>query len=134
MRYALGALVLLTALLGCGGHDDEGGPLMSPGQNCVACHAFTVAGTVYASATAGSGSGLAGVTVEVTDANQAVVTLTSNAAGNFYTTAAVALPLKKAAVVLNGQRTEMSGVPAGDCNRCHTVPGTGGASGRVHAP
>ena len=83
MRLALGALALLTVLLACGGHDEEGGPLMSPGQNCLACHGFTAAGTVYGSATAGSGSGLAGVTVELTDANQAVVTLTSNAAGNF---------------------------------------------------
>lgn len=134
MRPTIFTLLLLTGLLACGGHDVEGSELMSPGQNCMACHGFAIAGTVYASATADSGAGLPGVTVEITDANQTVHTYTTNAVGTFLARAAVALPLKKAAVIKNGQRTEMGGVPAGDCNRCHTLPAAGGTSGRIHAP
>ena len=130
------ALLLLASALACGGHDDDDkdNELMAPGQNCMACHGFTVAGTVFGSATADSGSGLAGVTVIITDANSVDTTLTTNAAGNFFSGAALALPLKKAAVVRNGTRTDMDGVPVGDCNRCHTLPATGLAAGRIHAP
>jgi hypothetical protein len=126
-------LVILAALglvssLACGGHEDDD-------KNCLACHgSFRVAGTVFGSATADSGSGLAGVTVIITDANQVDTTLTTNAAGNFFTTAPLTLPLKKAVVQRNGTRTEMAGPPMGDCNRCHTLPAAGGASGRIHLP
>jgi len=128
--------LLLASALACGGHDDDdkNNELMAPGQNCQACHGFTASGTVFGSANADSGSGLSGVTVVITDANSVDTTFTTNAAGNFFSGAALALPLKKAAVVRNGTRTEMSGVPAGDCNRCHTLPATGGAAGRIHAP
>ncbi|MBK9797834.1 MAG: hypothetical protein IPP58_15410 [Holophagaceae bacterium] len=130
------AVLSLASCLACGGHDDDdkNNELMAPGQNCQACHgSFKVAGTVFGSATADSGSGLAGIKVVITDANQMDTTLTTNAAGNFYTTTALALPLKKAAVLRNGTRTEMAGPPAGDCNRCHTLPPGGGAAGRLFA-
>ena len=144
IRTSLAMLALLLAFA-CGGHDDDdkNNELMAPGQNCLGCHAsggaaggasFTAAGTVFGSAAADTGSGLAGVTVIITDANATDTTLTTNAAGNFYTRAALALPLKKATVVRNGTRTEMGGVPEGACNRCHTLPATGGASGRIHTP
>lgn len=135
-RIASPAALLLVALLACGGHedDDKNNELMAPGQNCLACHSFTVAGTVFGSATADTGSGLAGVSVVITDANSVETTLTTNAAGNFFSGSPLALPLKKAAVVRNGTRTEMAGVPEGACNRCHTLPATGGAAGRIHAP
>jgi hypothetical protein len=134
LSVILAALGLVTCLA-CGGHDDDdkNNELMAPGQNCLACHRFTVAGTVFGSASADSGSGLAGVSVVITDANSVDTTLTTNAAGNFFSSAALALPLKKAAVVRNGTRTEMGGVPAGDCNRCHSLPPVGGAPGRIHS-
>ncbi|MCE1204395.1 MAG: hypothetical protein LWW79_07285 [Holophagaceae bacterium] len=130
------AALLLAFGLACGGHDDDdkNNELMAPGQNCLACHGFTVAGTVFGTANADTGSGLGGITVIITDANSVDTTLTTNAAGNFFSTAPLALPLKKAAVVRNGTRTDMGGVPAGDCNRCHTLPASGGAAGRIHAP
>ena len=131
------AVIGLVSGLACGGHDDDdkNNALMAPGQNCRSCHgSFTVAGTVFGSATADTGSGLAGITVIITDANQVDTTLTTNAAGNFFTQNALALPLKKAAVVRNGQRTEMNGVPEGACNRCHTQPPVAGAGGRIFAP
>lgn len=144
-KVAVPAALALMVLLACGGHDDDdkNNELMAPGQNCLACHTpggsageapFAAAGTVYGSATADSGAGLAGITVIITDANQADTTLTTNAAGNFYTRAPLALPLKKAVVVRNGVRTEMGGVPEGACNRCHTLPAAGGAGGRISAP
>jgi len=130
------AILSLLAGLACGGHDDDdwNNQLMAPGQNCQACHGtFTVSGTVFGSASADTGSGLAGISVILTDANQVDTTLTTNAAGNFFTGAPLALPLRKAAVVRNGQRTEMSAAPEGACNRCHTLPPTGGAPGRLYA-
>jgi hypothetical protein len=142
---ALLAALFLALSLGCGGHDDDdkNNERMAPGQNCQACHtpggsaaeaSFFVAGTVFGSTTADTGSGLAGVSVVITDANSADTTLTTNAAGNFFTRAAMPLPLKKAAVLINGQRITMSAPPSGDCNRCHTQPASGGAPGRIHAP
>lgn len=130
------AVLGLLACLACGGHDDDdkNNALMAPGQNCQACHApFTVAGTVFGTASADTGTGLAGISVILTDANQVDTTLTTNAAGNFFTSAALALPLKKTAVVRNGQRTEMGAAPEGACNRCHALPPTGGAPGRIYA-
>ncbi len=139
------ATITLLGAFACGGHDDDdkNNELMAPGQNCLSCHVsggaagdvpFTLAGTVFASASADTGSGLAGITVIVTDANQVETTLITNAAGNFFTRAALALPLKKAAVVRRGVRTDMGGVPEGGCNRCHTLPAAGGAGGRIYAP
>lgn len=138
-------MLCLAACFACGGHDedDKNNELMAPGQNCLACHApgglaggasFSVAGTVFGSATADTGSGLAGVSVIITDANSVDTILTTNAAGNFFTRTALALPLKKVAVQRSGTRTEMAGPPMGDCNRCHTQPPAGGAPGRIHAP
>jgi len=134
---ALLATIGLMSCLACGGHenDDKNNALMAPGQDCKGCHgSFTVAGTVFGSASADTGSGLAGVSVVITDANQVDTTLITNAAGNFYTSAALALPLRKATVVRNGQHTDMSSAPEGGCNRCHTQPPTGGAPGRIHQP
>lgn len=143
-QYRFLALPILACALACGGEgDDKNNAFMAPGEDCVACHKsggsareapFSVAGTVFASAMADPGSGLAGVSVILTDANDVETTLVSNAAGNFFTGAALALPLKKAAVLRNGQRTEMASAPEGACNRCHTQPPTGGASGRIHVP
>ena len=139
------AAIGLASCLACGGHDDDdkNNELMAPGQNCLACHTsggsageavFSVAGTVFGSSTADTGSGLAGVSVIITDANGVDTKLSTNSVGNFFTRTALALPLKKATVEINGQRTEMSAAPTGDCNRCHTQPPAGGAPGRIHAP
>ncbi len=91
------------------------GPLMAPGQDCLSCHKvggaasghpFTAAGTVFAGS-----SGASGVAVTVGG-----VTMTSNAAGNFYTTAAIAFP---AACRINGSEGES--MQAGGCNACNGV-------------
>ncbi len=119
------------ALCACG----EGSPLMSPGEDCVACHdTLTVAGTVFPSASSPADAGLAGVEVLVTDAAGAQVRLTSNDAGNFFTHARVTLPLRRAEVRRGGQVLVMDGGPGGACNGCHAPGGVAGAPGRLFAP
>jgi hypothetical protein len=87
------------------------GPLMRPGQDCLACHQgglaprYTVAGTWPA----------AGASVELRDAQNRLVTLTTNEVGNFYTAEALAFPLT---ATVDGSLME-DPVPHGDCNRCH---------------
>jgi hypothetical protein len=95
----------------------ETGPLMLPGEDCLACHdgngvtRFSAAGTW-------TGPGLS---VRLVDAKGTAVdgskepTLVTNAAGNFYTTAPLVLPLQSASV---GGRT-MSQPPYSGCNSCH---------------
>jgi hypothetical protein len=125
------SLILLSA---CGGGEDDGNALMRPGENCLQCHAnFVVAGTVYPSATSAAGAGIAGVSVVVTDAKDVVTTMTSNAAGNFWGSSAITLPLKSAYVVRNGTRTDMLGAPGAGCSTCHNQPPASLAPGRLFA-
>lgn len=125
---------------------DRESPLMHPGRACIACHAvershdddapkFRVAGTVFPTGHEPDDcNGAASATVEVTDATGAVTTLPVNAAGNFFTSAALASPIH-VAVVANGKRRAMSGSPpTGDCNSCHTQDGANLAPGRIALP
>jgi hypothetical protein len=134
MRKSFGLLpVLLVALVtacGDGGGDDEGHATMAPGEDCMrsGCHGnFTVEGTVFPRATSSASAGLTNASVVVTDANSAQTTLTSNAAGNFYTSKTMVLPLQAAYVLRNGTRTDMSGTPAGACTSCHSLGSNLGA-------
>ena len=117
----------------CGG----AGSQMLPGANCLNCHtagsgageegevpSFSLAGTVFADA---SGTeGLEGATVHVTDAEGTLVTMMSNAAGNFYTTDPIVLPVT-ATVEIDGGVAEMTSyADAGGCNSCHTCEGVAG--------
>ena len=128
--------MLIATLAACGGAEDgEGGShaQMAPGENCMrsGCHGnFTVAGTVFPSATSAASAGLANVSVVITDANSAQTTLVSNAVGNFYTSQSMALPLQSVYVLRNGTRTEMSSSPTGACASCHSL---GSSLGAVYA-
>ena len=130
--------LLAASITACGGGDDgEGGSqaLMSPGENRMrsGCHRnFTVAGTVFPSANSPASAGIAGVSVVVTDATNAQFPLTSNAAGNFYTSQRMTLPLQSVYVVRNGTRTEMGSSPDGACasSSCHAL---GSSLGAVYA-
>jgi hypothetical protein len=138
MRQPLFAAVLASALTlaACGESENEG-PTMSPGSDCLSCHTggdaprFTAAGTVYPAGDAASG--IAGVTVTLTGSGGGqTVTLTTNSAGNFYTSAALTAPID---VVLdgNGGTVTMVNHNPGDCGSCHAPPaGNGGAPMRVH--
>lgn len=130
-------IALCGALVaGCG--EEEGSPLMNPGDNCMTCHngskapKWTVAGTVYSSPTDTALMGVSGVTVIITDATGKKETLTSNAAGNFYTKAALTFPIS--AELQRGTKSEMMGmkVSTGACASCHNQPAAGGAPGRLY--
>lgn len=133
-----GCLLLATFLIwSCG---TEPGPLMNPGDDCLSCHGggegggFSIAGTAYADPHANADAGVDGVKIWVTDATGKVTTLTSNAAGNFYTSQHVQPPLS-VEVERSGQTIAMSRtVSTGACNACHNVPGADGAPGRLYAP
>lgn len=124
----------------------ENGPLMKPGQDCIACHggdsaaqeqrakAWSIAGTLYAASNASAEAGIEGGHVQITDSNGWTFTLQSNQAGNFYSAEQVAFPLT-VCVDRGGQQQCMEEpVTFGSCNFCHTVPPVSGAPGRVTAP
>lgn len=140
------ALVLIAGvvLASCGReHDDDGDEFMRPGENCLSCHGaggkaadearFTLAGTVFSSATAGTDQGLEGVKIDVTDAQGKNISLTSNRVGNFYTAQDLTFPLKAVKVSKNGKEASMgTQVSSGGCAGCHGVPPSSGAPGRVY--
>lgn len=140
-----GPLVCTSGKMWTGGERES--PLMHPGNACITCHAqrrskgdddaprFTIAGTVYPTGHEPNDcNGAPSATVEVTDATGAVTSLPVNAAGNFFTSAAIAAPFHLA-VVANGKRRAMgASPPTGDCNSCHTPDGANMAPGRIALP
>jgi hypothetical protein len=110
---SLGLIAGSVGFIGCGGSGDNSSgalALMQPGHDCLTCHAFTVAGTVFNA----SGGGASGATVMVGG-----LTLTSNAAGNFYTASPVPFPAKVEISLGGGAKTMTSPAPDGRCNNCH---------------
>jgi hypothetical protein len=123
---------------------------MMPGENCLECHggaalpgepptvaspedarAWTIAGTVFPSESAGAGEGVRGARVHVRDAGGRAFTLRTNRAGNFYTAEPVRFPLR-VSVEHGGVVREMEpDVPYGGCNGCHRLPPRQDAPGRV---
>ncbi|MEZ4390529.1 MAG: hypothetical protein R3A48_05490 [Polyangiales bacterium] len=131
---------------------NRGSRLMHPGQACVSCHVRTadegpmlLAGTVFhherevddCYGFAGNRRTSGGY-VEVTDANNTVVRMPLNEAGNFYYSglAPLQMPLHGITVVSpTGGRNSMDGeAPHGDCNGCHTREGTSTVAGADPAP
>ena len=138
--------VAANAVAGCEAATSEQlaeGATMLPGRACINCHKtggqaaehlFSVAGTVYASATGNCNTGgISGATVEILKMDGSVqLTLTTNAVGNFYSHDPVTLPLK-ARVKMGTKVLEMSGAQAsGNCAQCHAKPGLSGAPGRIY--
>ncbi len=126
------------------GGGDEESPLMHPGRDCIGCHqergegpSFAVAGTVFSeSGQANDCFGMAGATIELTDSNGEVFSMTSNAAGNFTLSAGSSpAPPYTVRVVSGGQENAMaSEFSEASCNTCHTEAGANGAPGRIVAP
>lgn len=118
---------------------------MLPGRVCLNCHReggqatqpslrWTIAGTVFSSASAGcNDGGVAGATVEIlTQSGSVQLTLKTNAAGNFYSLTPVTFPLR-ARVSMAGKATQEMSTPqlSGSCASCHAKPGLSGAPGRL---
>lgn len=128
-----------------GGNEES--PLMNPGQDCIACHTsegegprFQIAGTVMGAGNDDDNcNGLSGVTVEITGADGAVLKLTSNSAGNFFSDehggTVVATPYTARVISASGAISAMSASQtSGACNSCHTAAGANGAPGRITVP
>ena len=140
--------------------DAHGGPLMAPGQACVACHrgenfegqnpngalqrqdrVFDVMGTVFPSLNeedlCASAAGDGGLRVEIIDATGALaISAEVNAVGNFYGSAdgGLALPFTARLVRGSESRAMTATQSTGDCNSCHTARGREGALGRIVPP
>lgn len=143
-------LATLAALVGCAATPPNGQPStlgacssgtmyttglsasMSPGDDCAACHSFSVAGTVMGAADDETNcDGVADVIVRITDAAGEVHELVSNGAGNVSTTEPIPGPYT-AEVERDGVVVAMATPQTdGSCNACHTA---GGSPGRVVAP
>lgn len=121
--------------------EEEGGATMSPGRDCISCHAsgegpdYTIAGTVMgAYDDIDDCNGVTDVTVTLTDADGVVTTLTTNAAGNFFSTAELVMPYT-VELSAGGQTRAMSTAQSdGNCATCHTADGANDAPGRILAP
>lgn len=129
LRPALALALALAALLASAcAAKKEGDAAMRPGENCLSCHGdFTAAGTVYASATAAAGEGVAGVTVTL-DGSSVTDEVTTNAAGNFYSKVALGFPVV-VTVSKSGSSRSMTAT-AGGCatSGCHD------SAMRIHVP
>lgn len=122
------------------------GPLMQPGDNCRRCHGgpsspypqapeWTAAGTVFPGPDSPATDGVPLVQVHLMDPNGGIIqTLTTNAAGNFYTD----MPLPegfRVAIEYEGERIDMPcAAPSGGCGACHNQPPIGTAPGRIFLP
>lgn len=119
----------------CGGE----GSRMLPGSNCVACHApggdrgaptWSAGGTVFQDVDGTAAAN--GATVRILDANDKVVELVSNTAGNFYTRQSITFPIT-AEIEVDGEVVKMeTPVESGGCNECHACEGAAG--GKLHIP
>ena len=118
---------------------------MRPGETCISCHAssgegpgFDIAGTVFPSAHEPDDcNGKSSAQVVITDANNQVITLNTNSAGNFMAYTGdynIALPYHAKVVTSAGTRSMFASQTSGDCNTCHTEAGAHLAPGRIMAP
>lgn len=125
---------------------DSGSEFMHPGRDCIKCHTergegrdFVLAGTVQPTLTEPDEcAGIEGVQVDITDANQKVYTLTTNASGNFFLergdAKGFAFPFT-ARVSYQGRTNEMTPAQStGQCASCHTPEGLNDAPGRIQVP
>ncbi|MBP9112553.1 MAG: hypothetical protein KBF88_07065 [Polyangiaceae bacterium] len=121
-------------------------PEMNPGKACKNCHDsatdddppnLTFGGTVYPTAHEPDlclGVGPGAITVEVTDANNKVASVRTNASGNFLYEGSLSPPFRVRLIGPKGERRMAKEAPHGDCNLCHTQTGANGAPGRILAP
>ena len=120
----------------CAGSDET----MLPGSDCLACHSagvtsggvqptvFGAAGTAFSDAY--GKAPLAGATIEITDANDQIVDLTTNAVGNYYTTLAIVPPIHGAITTPGGHIAMPDPQDTTSCNVCHACGGQAG--GRLY--
>lgn len=121
---------------------DVGSGFMHPGKDCIGCHAtnggprLTIGGTVMdAWHEPDDCFGAEGVTIEIIGADGVSTFMHSNATGNFYTNASIALPYTAKLTGADGATREMFTPQMDlDCAHCHTQDGANGAPGRIGVP
>jgi hypothetical protein len=119
------------------------GPLHRPGQPCLVCHdgasgdprAFSMAGTVFAYASALSPT--VGAVVTLQGADGTTTTATTNAAGNFFLTPGAytpVFPVHVTSVALGGVQVTMHSHIGGNgsCAGCHADPAGPDSPGHVY--
>jgi len=126
------AVVMLPAACGgdsptsptTGSGGTTGSTSHNAGRDCLACHSFTVAGTVYR---AGGVAIAPGAVLRLTTASAGggtvVATLTADGSGNFYTSQPVSFGtglFVTAAGTGGAIRAKAAPITSGACNRCHT--------------
>jgi hypothetical protein len=103
------------------------------GADCTNCHSFSIAGTLYTTAT--GNTGMSGASITVTDHNGQSFDLVSQLDGNFYTSASVAFPITLTASSCPNVAPMVNHVTSaqgGGCNQngCHD----GGVQAQIHLP
>ena len=131
-----------VAALGGEANGVRPGPLHRPGQPCLLCHdgslgsppEFSVAGTVFE--TASSRSPARGVSVQLSAADASQFTTQTNAAGNFYIQPSRWAPVFPLMVKLTyqGESIEMDSKIGRDgaCASCHADPAGPASPGHVY--
>jgi hypothetical protein len=111
---------------------------MEPGENCVSCHKFHIAGTIFPTLHEPDkcdGVNVAGVSVVITDSKGIVTTLAPSVnSGNFHTSATFTPPYTAKVIFNAGVREMLTPQTSGACNSCHTAGGANGAPGRIQLP
>jgi mono/diheme cytochrome c family protein len=77
---------------------------------------------------------MAAARVVIVDARGQTITLTPNAAGNFFTAVAVTFPFRAKVTYQGRERIMVAAQSNGSCNACHTQNGASGAPGRITLP
>jgi mono/diheme cytochrome c family protein len=77
---------------------------------------------------------MAAARVVIVDAANQTLTLTPNAAGNFFTATAVTFPIHAKVTYQGRERIMVAAQSSGSCNGCHTQNGANGAPGRITLP
>ncbi len=121
---------LLLALAACGGDGDNPGAPSDPartshnaGRDCLQCHSFSLAGTVYRD----NGSVYPGAVVRLTSqpggGGDVLLSLTADASGNFYTDGPVSWGdgLYTDVQGTGARRLMEAPVTSGACNSCHSA-------------
>lgn len=103
------------------------------GKNCLGCHSFKVAGSVYNSGiTAAYAGAVMKITSQANGAGTVLATLTSDKTGNFYTNGSVNFGTGVYVSITGTGGTVKymeSAITSGACNSCHN----GSATSRVWA-
>jgi hypothetical protein len=136
-----------TEIVGCNDENEEcapgacagSGSTMLPGSDCLACHSaassydistWTAAGTVFADYD--GHAPLRGATVRITDADGQIVELSTNSAGNFYTSQPLSFPIQAEVEARDDIVRMARQAESGACNDCHRCQGA--ASGKLAWP